>query len=427
MPVLELPVSAGLMPPDTDVIVGGLYLNGASVVRRLCALGFRVCGLSHKPEDVGFASRHGWKAVCPSPASRHDAWVACLEHVASACTRRPVLLPTSDVWVVALDKAAHRLRPHFRFAGFGDQLHTKLTSKRTTFELAERYGFPMPRTAFVDSREEIVRFAAAVSGPILLKPEFPADWQSGPAAQALGGRKVMVAENAAELLAAYDAVQKWTTALVVQEIIPGPDENLIYWCGFVRDDGRVAGRFIGRKIRVLPVHYGSASFVELIDAPMIEDQCEAFLGALGYRGLCGIELKIDARDGVAKLIEVNPRYGLWEDIGIPAGVDLVEEAVSALLGRQPAPRRASRFGQKWVHLGRDLRAGRQYLAEGLLSPLAWLRSLTPPIVINDLPILSDFPYASHNLRTLAADLVRVFTRRSSALHAGDSHTAKTHS
>jgi len=406
-----LSVSTELMPPDTDVIVGGLYLNGATVIRRLATRGFKVCGLSHKPDAVGFASRHGWKAVCPNPAHDLDAWVAFLEDAARACAKRPVLLPTSDEWVVALDRVADRLRDRFRFAGFGDGLHTALTSKRTTFELAERHAFPMPRTAFVSSREQLLRFAATVNTRMLLKPEFPADWRSGQAAQALGGRKVAVAESGAELVAAYDAVRQWTTDLIVQEVIPGPDENLIYWCGFVRDDGRVAGRIVGRKIRLLPVHYGSASFVQLIDTPAVEDQCEAFLRALGYRGLCGIELKIDPRDGVAKLIEVNPRYGLWEDIGIPAGIDLADEAVAALLGREPAPRRARRFAQKWVHLGRDLRALDQYRAEGALGLGAWLRSLTPPIVVNDLPLLSDLPYALHNLRMLVSYLVGAVVRR----------------
>jgi D-aspartate ligase len=393
------------MPPDTDVVVGGLYLNGATIIRRLAAHGFKVCGLSHDPTEVGFASGQGWKAACPSPAGDHDGWVAFLNNAASACRTRPVLLPTSDVWVVALDRASERLRDRFRIAGFGNGLHTALTSKRTTFELAERNGFPMPRTLFVSRRDQVLRFAATVDGPMLLKPEFSADWQATSAAQALGGRKVVVAENGAGLVAAYDAIRQWTTNLVVQEVIPGPDENLIYWCGLVRDDGRVAGRIIGRKIRVLPVHYGSASFVQLVDAPAIEDQCEAFLGALGYRGLCGIELKIDPRDGVAKLIEVNARYGLWEDIGIPVGIDLAHEAVMALSGQNPMPRRARSFAQKWVHLGRDLRTLKQYRAEGALSLGGWLRSLTPPIVVNDLPFLSDFSYALHNLRMLANDLL----------------------
>ena len=66
--------------------------------------------------------------------------------------------------------------------------------------------------------------------------------------------------------------------------------------------------------------------MELIDAPEVEARCEASLAALVYECVSGgIELKIDAREGVSKLIEINPGYGLWEDIGMPVGTDLAHE------------------------------------------------------------------------------------------------------
>ncbi len=71
---------------------------------------------------------------------------------------------------------------------------------------------------------------------------------------------------------------------------------------------------------------------------------------MGRVRLCGVDPKEDPRDGVAKLIEVNPRYSLWDDSGIPVGVDLAHEAVDSLLG----------------------------------GP-----TLRPPIVVNDLPLLRD--------------------------------------
>src|SRR5690606_14924076 len=175
----------------------------------------------------------------------------------------------------------------------------------------------------------------------------------------------------------------------------GPDENLVYWCGFVGPEGRVGGRLVGRKRRIVPIHYGSATFVELVDAPDVEEQCERFLVDLGYEGLCGIELKRDPRDGIAKLIEVNPRYSLWDDIGVPVGVDIANEAVRSFFGDPTVPRRPRRFDQKWVELCRDVPAALAYRNEGLLSLGAWLWSLKPPIVVNDLPVLDDPGYALH--------------------------------
>ena len=116
-----------------------------------------------------------------------------------------------------------------------------------------------------------------------------------------------------------------------EEVIPGPDDRLLYWCGFVGPEGRVGGRLVGRKRRIVPIHFGSATFVELVDAPDVEEQCERFLVSVGYQGLCGVELKRDPRDGVAKLIEVNARYSLWDDIGVPDRLrELADETWQAL-------------------------------------------------------------------------------------------------
>jgi len=252
----------------------------------------------------------------------------------------------------------------------------------------------MPASRWIENRDELAAFAEAQHGPVLIKPDLTYQWRRGPASLVAGNRKVMQASHLDALLGDYDAIAPHTPAVLAQEVIPGPDENLIYWCGLVGPEGLVGGRLIGRKLRIAPIHFGSATFVELVDAPQVEDECERFLIALGYDGLCGIELKEDPRDGVAKLIEVNPRYSLWDDIGIPVGVDLAHEAVQSLLGGPTRRQRPDHFRQKWVELVRDAAIAREYRREGLLTWWSWLWSLRPPIVVNDLPV-HDPGYAWH--------------------------------
>jgi predicted ATP-grasp superfamily ATP-dependent carboligase len=258
-----------------------------------------------------------------------------------------------------------------------------------------------------------------VSAPVLVKPNFTYEWKTPAAESIIGKRKVATGANKAELLRAYDEIASVTPGVLAQEVIPGPDENLVYWCGFVGRDGRVGGRLVGRKRRIVPIHYGSATFVELVDLPEVEDQCERFLTMLGYRGLCGIELKLDPRDGVGKLIEVNPRYSLWDDIGVPVGIDLAHEAVRSLFGESNTePKRPRHFRQKWVELCRDVPAAFAYYREGQLSLPEWIRSLSPPIVVNDLPLLDDPGYAYHMVSRRLRKLAGLVGRR--AAEVGES-------
>ena len=390
-------------PPP--VIVAGLTLNGATVLRRMVRLGYAARGLSFNADEPGWHVSGALRHRTPDPREDFEGWVRALLRLADEFEEPPPVLPMSDVHVVAFDRAASRLAGRFRLHGRGDGLHTRLTSKRETFALAAEENLARPASRWVESRDELADFADELSAPVLVKPDFTYQWRTPTAAPIVGRRKVVTGRTKDELLRAYDDIAAVTPGVLAQEVIPGPDSNLVYWCGFVGPERRVGGRLVGRKRRIVPIHYGSATFVELVDAPEVEDQCERFLTALGYEGLCGIELKQDPRDGVAKLIEVNPRYSLWDDIGVPVGVDLAHEAVRALFGDPTRPRRPRHFRQKWVELCRDVPAALAYRNEGLLSASAWLWSLRPPVVVNDLPILRDPGYAYHMVSRRVRKLV----------------------
>ena len=163
---------------------------------------------------------------------------------------------------------------------------------------------------------------------------------------------------------------------------------------------------------MFPVHFGQSTLAQLVDMPEIEAECGRWLGAIGYHGVCGIELKIDARDGKARLVEVNPRSVGNESFGLRVGVDMISQAVEGIFGREMEPHRPTHFRLKLLHLGNDLRALRQYRAEGSLTIVDWLRSLTPPIYVIDLPWREDLPYACGNLRNILGDVARAVLRHS---------------
>lgn len=381
------------VPRHQPVIVAGMARNGASVARRLKRLGCRCWALDWRGDQPGWKVGGVRRLRCPDPQQDLAAWTAFMQDLGSRFEDPPPLLPTTDEFVVAMEQTADQLQPHYRTHGFGRGLRAELTAKQTTFEHAQRAGVPCPRTQLVDSEEELSKFISDSSSPVLLKPDLPPSWRTGSIAELVAGRKVLTGDEE-QLLAGYRQIAPWCSRVVAQEIIPGADDQLFYWCGFVGPEGRVGGRLVGRKRRIAPIHYGSATFVELTDQPELEELCERFLVSLGYCGLCGIEFKQDSRDGEFKLIEVNPRYGLWDDIGVPVGVDLAAEAAASLWGRETTVCRPRHSRQKWVELIRDVGSYRRYRRESLLTTGQWLRSLWPPIVVNDLS-WRDPSYAWH--------------------------------
>lgn len=394
-----------MIDANTDAVVLGLGMNGASMVRQLSRLGYVVCGVSNDPAEPGWHSRYGAKLHCPHPIDAHDDWVAAMAEIGARCVKRPALMATNDLYVLALDRAAASLDPHFRFHGYGHGLKTQLTGKRGMFELAARHGFPMPATAAVDSPAELEAFCKSARWPVLVKPDLTSFWQK-PEVVALGYSKVLSAPTPEALVEAFATLNRFGPRAIAQEVIPGPDTSLLVWIGFVGADGRVRGRTVHRRLRIFPLRYGQSTLAQLADMPEVEAMCERFLAAVGYYGTCGIELKIDARDGQPKLVEVNPRSVGNDAIGIRAGVDFAQEAVASLFGSEPEPRRARHFAQRWVRLREDYRAFKQYRAEGAIGWLGWLGSLRPPITVAEFPLLEDFPYAWANLRQIAGAATR---------------------
>ena len=73
--------------------------------------------------------------------------------------------------------------------------------------------------------------------------------------------------------------------------------------------------------------------------PELQRAAESLLRALGWTGVAMVEFKVDARDGVAKLMEINGRFWGSLQLAIDAGVDfpaiLLDTVTGAALDDAP--------------------------------------------------------------------------------------------
>lgn len=166
--------------------------------------------------------------------------------------------------------------------------------------------------------------------------------------------------------------------MVVQEVIPGEDSRLVYAPLYLDRTITPLGFFSGRKHRVIPTGFGSASFVETFSDPELRELVFRILSAVGYQGLGGPEFIQDPRDGVYKLIEFNTRFGMWDGLGVRCGVDLPLISCRDALGLPVERQLEFRTGMKWVDWQRDIRAFVDYRRKNRLTYSQWRRSLKGP-------------------------------------------------
>jgi predicted ATP-grasp superfamily ATP-dependent carboligase len=263
--------------------------------------------------------------------------------------------------------------------------------KRLTYEAGAAAGLPVPRTWLPRDAAEVAALDPAF--PVIIKPAHKH------AADALHGDKAWRVENAAELARLYAEACATlpADAVMVQELIPGAAGATQLSYGALCDRGRVVASITARRTRQRPMDFGKAStFVETIRDDEVEALAARLLEHLGFHGIVEVEFKRDPRDGLLKLLDVNPRTWGWQTLGAAAGVDF--PWLDWLLARgEPVPETRARPGVRWVRATMDLPTALEEIAGGRMGLREALRAYRPPVEYATLarddprPALMDVP------------------------------------
>ena len=296
-----------------------------------------------------------------------DAWARFMIDLAAQIGNKPVLIPSSDLFVTAIADHAAELESHFTFRAASVATQALLATKKRQYEIADLNGLPVPTTRFVQSLEEVRAFAREATFPCLMKPVHFREWQMFPAGHPLLHQKIALADSPAELEAQYELAAGVTPAVVVQEIIEGPDTAKMVYLSCYGRGGRRLGSCVVRELRTTPIYFGSASIVEPVSEPETDALCDGFFRSIDYEGLCELEIKRDSRDGKVRLIEANPRYSVTADAAFYGGVDLGWLHYLDLIGEPVEEVRWNGTHFHHIVLNRDVECFRSYLKAGLTT------------------------------------------------------------
>lgn len=343
------------------------YINGLSSARSLRDAGAPVIVADHRRNALGFRARGVAPVLTPDPALDPEGFVGVLAEVATLADREGFFFPTHDPHLVAVSEYADRLRP-FVLPGSGWDVIEPLLTKIAQLELAERAGVPIPRSFTPATREEAELAAQQVPYPAIAKPSVGIAFKHDSHVQ------VLRAENADELLDAYDRIAGTADRVIIQEVIPGGDDALWTVGSFSANGGRPVTTFCGRKLVQTPPLFGTCRVGEARWADEPVAYAEALLGTSGFDGITQIEFKRDPRDGTYRLIEINLRTWKWHSLARRCGVDPVAACYRQACG-ESVPRAISgpRFdGKRWVATIPHLREGigRREHVRALAGPLA---------------------------------------------------------
>lgn len=332
------------------------------------------------PKDVTLRSRFCNESSVIAPARDAERAASELARLGARFPERPVLFYGTDAALLVISRHRHELARHFRFRMPRPELIEQLVNKRLFTELALRAELPVPRTLASDEIETAADVEQQVGLPCVFKPSVHIGWFAARAQHGLSPHKALRVETREELARALAELRLHCDSFVVQQYIPGGEDLIYSYHAYVDERFCPLGEFAGRKLRTYPKHAGVSTYLELVDEPELLTLGRDVIERIGLIGPVKLDFKRATDTGRFHLLEVNPRYTLWNHLGAAAGINLPLLAYADLGGRAVPGPTAYRAGVRWLSFGNDLRAFvRDYRREGM-RVTEWLRSFRAPKV-----------------------------------------------
>lgn len=334
------------LKPGAVVVGGGVNALGA--VRALAAADVPVCVVCNLTSpDLARHSRHLREHHWPTRlGGRPQAVLDLLDRRASDW-RGWALFPTNDDALELLSRSRDRLSKTYVPTFPAWEVSQGIVDKQRTYEAAARVGIDLPRS-YGSARLDRLR-GRDFEYPLVIKPA------EGPAFYRHFGKKLLLARDESELLAAVESVEASGLSCELLDFVPGPDRQIYHYQVYMDRDGEPLGGFALRKLRQSPPYFGVARAAETASAPELRERTVELLRELAWWGMASAAYKLDPRDGRYRLTEVNGRCCKSHGLARRAGISYAQLAYGECVLAEPgAGVEPNGWQGVWLHLHADL-------------------------------------------------------------------------
>ena len=217
------------------------------------------------------------------------------------------------------------------------EVFDRANNKEEVMRVCMEKGIPCPQTFFgIESVEDI---EGKIQFPVIIKPH-----------SMYGARGFHIFRSQEEMQNYVKEKQIILSDYVIQEYIPA-GSRVMGGNVMVDRNGNIKSSYLYICEHLFPEDGGTSTLNAILDRPDIKENCERLVTMMGLRGEIGVDLMLDARDNVGKVIEINPRPVHGITLGFVAGVDHALQILEDAFGMEVTPmevtklKAASRIGQ----------------------------------------------------------------------------------
>ena len=233
-----------------------------------------------------------------------------------------IIFPISNEIILAIAKYRNKFDDSIKIPIADYSTLIKGTDKSLTFKEAEKIKIPIPHTYYLNDISDINKIQ---DFPVILKPTL-----------SCGSRGLTLCKNSAELIKNYENLSDQFPGFIAQEYIP-VNENTggeFCWYGFFDWDSECKGYGCYKTVRSYPIGNGPSTVQESFEIEQINEVSIKLLKHLKWQGIVQIDYRIDSRDNIPKLIEINGRT--WAPLAhsFHAGLDVAGLWLDLALGNR---------------------------------------------------------------------------------------------
>ncbi len=346
------------------VMLGANFYTALGAIRTLGRRGVPVYALDyHFPTAYALASRYVTRKIhCPDVNQDETGLAEFLLELGQEFSEKPVLMATADNYALTVSRYSDQLSKYYIFPDTGNGLLEKIIDKKGLALVAEEFDLRMPKTFIVDQNSNLEEITKSIPYPCIIKPALSHKFVK------VFRQKCLFASDSTQLISALETARDSNLEVMVQEVIPGFDDQMYVFDVYVDREGRATHTFSGQKLRQFPINFGSSTLTRQFYDPALIELGLDYMLRINYRGYGEIEFKKNPKDGKYYLIEINARLStlnvLFDRCGIPFTYIMYRD----LIGEPLAPYHlAENTGWAFWHAYEDAISIVAYLKKGQLS------------------------------------------------------------
>jgi D-aspartate ligase len=261
-----------------------------------------------------------------------------------------ILIPTTDFQIETLAIYRKELSQYYTVPVPEYKVVEKFLDKMETYRIAKKAGIDIPYTFYPKSEEEALKNLQDMQFPLIIKPRERDKFLD------YFNKKLFIIYDKSELIEKLRLCFKNGFKVMITEIIPGPDTQLYEYDFYVDKNGEIICGIGHVKLRQTPPNFGIGRVQKTIINKEVEELTKKFLRHLpDFFGPGQIEFKFDHRDNKYKLIEMNGRLTLQNELFARAGINLPYLYYQDWVKNKSIVTNSYIENFYWIHLYNDLK------------------------------------------------------------------------